>query len=278
MSSYSINLSAESPASPSTNSLPSSPGGASIAEATPLSPCSVLAALDTHPNVSTVQLCQLVHSLMLTIQTRASQHSAQVAGLKNTIANLEENLGQVAERYNVPPEGYVRNDGLIPDFDILQDGNYVRARFIRCHPGNPTRVQGLTGSEKPGEGPYSKPVYAQPIHGLIPTALPSWYHHMLIGRTAHFEKLCNATVATNNFGLIANLSCYRQDHDALQQLIQEQDMLAAELELIQEHLALTRGRLESTNAPAAIGQLEWQEDRRAEPVPFTPKQRQGRFA
>jgi len=101
---------------------------------------------------------------------------------------------------------------------------------------------------------------------------------MLIGRTAHFEKLHNATVATNNFSLIANVSRYRQDHDALHQLIQEQDMLAAELELVRERLALTRGRLESANVPATVGQLEWQEDRRAEPVPFTPKQRQGHFA
>jgi len=225
-----------------------------------------------------MQLRQLVHSLALTIQTRAFQHAAQVAGLKNTIADLEENLGQVAEHYDAPPEGYVRNDGLVPDFDILQDGNYVRACFVHRHPGDPTRVQGLMGSEKPGEGPYSKPVYAQPIHGLVPTALPSWYHHMLIGRTAHFEKLHNATVATNNFSLIANVSRYRQDHDALRQLIQEQDMLAAELELVWERLTLTRGRLESTNAPQVVGQLEWQEDRRAEPVPFTPKQRQGRFA
>jgi len=62
------------------------------------------------------------------------------------------------------------------------------------------------GSEKPGEGPYSKPVYATPVQGLIPVALPSWFHHMLIGRTSHFEKLRNATLATNNFGIIADIS------------------------------------------------------------------------
>jgi len=121
-------------------------------------------------------------------------------------------------------------------------------------------------------------VYAQPVQGLVPTALPSWYHHMLIGRSTHFEKLRNATIATNNFGLIADLSRYHQDHDALHQLIQEQDMLSSELELLRERLGLTRGRLEAANAANAIGQLEWQEDRRAKPVPYTPKQRQGRFA
>jgi len=237
-----------------------------------------LATLDAHPDISTMQLRQLVHSLTLTIQTRASQHATQVAGLKNTIAGLKENLGQVTERYDAPPDGYMRNNGLIPDFDVLQDGNNIRIHFIHHHPGDPTRVQGLTGAEKPGEGPYSKPVYAQPIRRLVPTALPSWYHHMLIGRTTHFEKLRNATVTTNNYGLITNLSRYHQDHDALHQLIQEQDMLSAKLELVQECLGLTRGRLEAANAASVVGQLEWQEDRRAEPVPFTPKQRQGHFA
>src|SRR5712671_3572664 len=195
MSARSINLSTELPASIPSVSLPPSPAGASISDATPLSPRSVLAALDAHPDVSAQQLWQLVHSLALTIQTHASQHASQVAGLKNVIADLEENLGQVAERWDSPPEGYVRNDDLVPGFDIRQDGNWVRARFIRLHTRDPTRVHGLTGSEKPGEGPCSKPVYAMPVRGLVPVTLPTWFHHMLISRTSHFEKLRNATLA-----------------------------------------------------------------------------------
>jgi len=62
---------------------------------------------------------------------------------------------------------------------------------------------------------------------------------MLISRTSHFEKLRNATLATNNFGIIADVSRFRQDHDVLRQLIQEQDMLSAELELVRERLGLT---------------------------------------
>src|SRR5882672_7430366 len=230
MSARSINLSTESPASIPSVSLPPSPAGASLSDATPLSPRSVLAALDTHPDVPAQQLRQLVHSLALTIQTRASQHASQVAGLKNVIADLEENLGQVAERWDSPPEGYVRNDNLVPDFDIKQDGNWIHARFIRLHTGDPTCVHSLTGNEKPGEGPCSKPVYAAPMHGLVPVALPSWFHNMLIGRTARFEKLRNAAHNTNNFGIIANISRYRLDHDLLRQLVQEQEMLSAKLE------------------------------------------------
>ena len=64
MSLYSVNMSAESP-----NSTPSSPAGASIADVSLLSPCTVLAALDGHPDIPATQLCQLVHDLALTIQT-----------------------------------------------------------------------------------------------------------------------------------------------------------------------------------------------------------------
>jgi len=140
MSSYSINLSNESPAPPASNSLPSSPGGASVAEVSPLSPRTILAALDAHPDIPATQLRKLVHSLALTIQTRASQHASQVAGLKNTIADLEENLGQVAKCYNAPPDGYVCNDGLVPNFEVLQDSNSTHVRFVRLHAGDPTRV------------------------------------------------------------------------------------------------------------------------------------------
>jgi len=101
---------------------------------------------------------------------------------------------------------------------------------------------------------------------------------MLIGRSARFEKLRNAALVTNNFSIIADISRYRQDHDLLRQLVQEQEMLSAELELIRERLGLTRGRLEATNAPNLVGQLEWEEDRRAEPIPYTPRQKSGCFA
>src|SRR5882757_829010 len=278
MSARPISVSTDSPASVPSASLPSSPAGASISDATPLSPRSVLAALNAHPDVSAPQLRQLVHSLALMIQTRASQHASQVAGLKNVIADLEENLGQVAERWDSLPEGYLHNDDLVPSFDIKQDGNWVRARFVRLHTGDPTCVHGLTGNEKPGEGPCSKPIYAMPVRGLVPVALPSWFHNMLIGRTACFEKLRNAAHNTNNFGVIADVSRYRQDHDLLRQLVQEQEMLSAELELIRERLGLTRGRLEAADAPNLVGQLEWEEDRRAEPIPYTPRQKSGRFA
>ena len=100
---------------------------------------------------------------------------------------------------------------------------------------------------------------------------------MLIGRTTHFEKLRNAVLALNNFGITADISRFRQDHDVLRQLLQEQDMLSAELELVRERLGLTRGQLKAANAPHLIGQLEWEEDRRPDAIPYTPKQRHGRF-
>src|SRR5712671_4053398 len=71
MSSYLVNLSNELPRSPPTASLPSSPGGATVVDASPLSPRTILAALDSHPNIPAAQLRHLVHSLALTIQTRA---------------------------------------------------------------------------------------------------------------------------------------------------------------------------------------------------------------
>jgi len=273
MSSYSVNLSNESP-----NSMPPSPAGASVANVSPLSPRTVLATLDGHPDIPTAQLRQLVHGLVLTLQTRASQHASQVAGLKSTIAELEDRVTTFIEHDTDPPEGYQYNNDLVPDFNIIQDGNAVHARYICLHDRDPTKVWGLTSSEKPGEGPFSKSVYAVPVVGLVPTTLPSWFHTMLIGRTACFEKLRNAAAKANNLGIIADISRYRQDHDALHQLILEQDMLTAELDLVCERLGLTCGRLESANAPNVVGQLKWEEERRIEqPLPFTPKQRQGCF-
>jgi len=274
MSSYSVNMSAESP-----NSIPSLPAGASVADVSLLSPCTILAALDGHLDIPATQLCQLIHGLALTIQTCASQHAAQVAGLKSTIAKLEDRVSTFIEHATDPPKGYQYNDGLIPDFDILQDGNTVHACYIHLHDRDPTKVWGLMGSEKPGKGPYSKSVYATPVAGLVPVTLPSWFHAMLIRRTTRFKKLRNAAIKANNLGIVADISHYHQDHNALCQLIQEQDMLSAKLDLVQERLGLTHGWLESANAPNIIGHLEWEEEWRIKQLlPFTPKQRQGHFA
>jgi len=78
---------------------------------------------------------------------------------------------------------------------------------------------------------------------------------MLIGRTTWFKKLRNAAIKANNLGIITDISHYHQDHNALCQLIQEQDMLSAKLDLVQERLGLTHGWLESANAPNIIGHL-----------------------
>jgi len=54
-------------------------------------------------------------------------------------------------------------------------------------------------------------------------------------------------------------------------------MLSAELELVRERLGLTRVDSKAANAPNIIGQLEWEEDRRPDAIPYTPKQCHGRF-
>jgi len=134
MSSYSVNMSAKSP-----NSIPSSPTGASVADTSLLSPCTILAALDSHPDIPTSQLRQLVHGLALTIQTHALQHASQVAGLRGTIAELEDQVSTFIEHTTDPPEGYQYNNGLVPNFNILQDGNAMHARYVHLHDGDPTK-------------------------------------------------------------------------------------------------------------------------------------------
>src|SRR5712672_2939100 len=127
-------------------------------------------------------------------------------GLKSTIAELEDRVLTFIEHKTNPPEGYQYNNGLVPDFNIQQDGVAIHARYVRLHDGDPTKVWGLTRSKKPGEGPYSKSVYATPVTGLVPVALPSWFHAILIGCLTCFEKLQNGAIKANNLGIITDVS------------------------------------------------------------------------
>jgi len=99
----------------------------------------------------------------------------------------------------------------------------------------------------------------------------------MLNRSDHpLEKLRNAALALNNFGIIADISRFPADHNVLHQLLQEQDMLSPNPNSFGNASAY-EGQLEAANAPHLVGQLEWEEDRRPDAIPYTPKQRHGRF-
>jgi hypothetical protein len=156
----------------------------------PLSPCSTASLLAANTHIPEETMRQITAGLLRTIEERESTHNTKIWELREKLLRLEELVGD--EDSDEPPEGYIRNNGKIPNFDIPMDnGLYLPARFIKLHSRDYTKAFGLTGKELSTEAPYSMEIYASPDIRLneIPKLLPLWVQTIIEGRTATFEAL-----------------------------------------------------------------------------------------
>jgi hypothetical protein len=201
--------------------------------------------LAADPHVPEETMCEIAAGLLQTIEEQENTHSAEVWKLQERLECLEELMGD--KDSNEPPEGYVKNNGKIPNFNIpMDDRIYLLAKFIKLHPGDYTKAYGLTGKELPSESPYSMEIYTAPdLHlNKVPEPLPLWVQTIIEGRTVTFESLRRAAIELKDFGIVADLTRAREVYLKAQEMELQQDQIEADLSLLQEKYALTRGRLE----------------------------------
>ena len=156
-------------------------------------------------------------------------------------------------------QGYVRNTNQAPGFDIpTEEGVAIRARWVRPHRADYTKVEGLTGKELPGEGPYVTDIYASStrLPNEPSTPLPIWFLQILQGRTAAFDTLQQASFRLDDYGIPADLSRYRNLYNELRHTLLDIDRLQAEQELIREHMDQARCRLESCNIAKRLSRYQ----------------------
>jgi voltage-gated potassium channel Kch len=183
--------------------------------------------------------------LAATIEERENTHNGELRRLHKRIESLEELVGN--EQDDEPPAGFIRNDGKIRNFDIpMGDGLYLPAKFIQQHPADYTKAEGLTGKEFASESPYSIEVYAAPDLRMeeVPEPLPLWVQTIIKGRTATFESLRRAAIELADFGVVADLTRARDTYLKAQEMELQRDQIEADLALLHEKYALTRGCLE----------------------------------
>jgi hypothetical protein len=156
----------------------------------PLSPRSTASLLAANTHIPEETMCQIAAGLLRTIEERESAHSTEIWELREKLLRLEELVGD--EDSDEPPEGYIRNNSKIPNFDIpMDDGLYLPAKWIKLHSGDYTKAFGLTGKELSTEAPYSMEIYTSPDVRLneVPEPLPLWVQTIIEGRTATFKSL-----------------------------------------------------------------------------------------
>jgi hypothetical protein len=224
----------------------------------PLSPRSTASLLAANPHIPEETMRQIAAGLLRTIEEREAAHSTEVWDLREKLLRLEELVGD--EDSDHPPEGYIRNNNKIPNFDIpMDDGLYLPAKWIKLHEGDYTKASGLTGKELSTESPYSMEIYASPDIRLheVPEPLPLWVQTIIEGRTATFEALRRAAIELEDFGIVADLTRARDTYLKAQEMELQRDQIEADLTLLQEKYALTRGRLELARVSKRLARQQY---------------------
>jgi hypothetical protein len=131
----------------------------------------------------------------------------------------------------------------------MEEGVYLKARWV-CHCCEDlSKVEGLTGHEGPGEGPYRAEIYASAsrLPSDIPTVFPTWFLQVLQGHSSAYNMLLDAAAKLDDWGVAADISRYCADFKELRHIILAIDRLQAEHELLAESLSNTRACLKNSN-------------------------------
>src|SRR6266436_9497250 len=205
-----------------------------------LSPQSVRNAIAT-TNLDPPMLRAIINALVETSNSRHQQYQHQVQAQneehKAVIDKLEEDLEfaqscllDYQETFVKAPDGYVTNDRL-PTFTIpLGEGSNVPAKWVKQL--DDRRIVGYSEHDGTGNLPYVKEIYAAPQDSALDPAevLPFWIQETLQGSAIQYQELRRAVRDLNDWGLYAEVLCYRQ---------LDEDILSLKAQLNLNHTSLT---------------------------------------
>jgi hypothetical protein len=229
MSNNSINLSNKSPVDKvitweQTPALPVSPPQEldsdtfrAIHLAPPVSPRSVLALLDGHEDIDPSTLRAMARGLTVTLQQRNVYYTQQRRRNEQHIKQLQNKVLEYEETFDSVLEGYEKNNGRLPNFNILVgNGMYRPAKYIKQLKGG--WVAGYSEEDGPNSTPHIIKIFATPTYAHVnpipsnedPTKpMPVWFCKLLCGHTAQYSHLQKAILNLDDWGLFANITCHR---------------------------------------------------------------------
>ncbi|KAH9996388.1 hypothetical protein BJV74DRAFT_883677 [Russula compacta] len=166
----------------------------------PFSPGTMRSVLDGYENLGPVQLRQLATGLASTLQQWEALFQDEARCLK---------IQQIDREPLLCPDGYVENNGRLPEFTIT-----------------------TPNGEKPA-------LYARPDFDDFPLSpLPPWFRARLWGTEVDYHPLREAVINLDDWPLLAEVTRYRV-------LDRECDTLRAELRLAQANLAVSEAAKEA---------------------------------
>ena len=159
------------------------------------------------------------------------------------------------ETYEQAPDGYVHNT-IYPDLKIpLGEGAYAEAYWVT--PVHDSYVQAYGQEQGPLDTPYSLPIYACAVYSSKPiNPLPAWFHQLLVGTPAVYTNFAKAAHQLDDWGVAADIACYRKLDDDLSCINVELEQLEAEAGAVGIAKTICKGRLELAHAPKQLAHMK----------------------
>ena len=271
MSNLSHNYSVTSPRGGSPSADPVAdyhPSAIILNENAPMSPNTVLTTLAAHDEVPTETLREIITGLIATIKIREIAWEADRTAMRARINHAEDRLDVALQAREEPdfdfdhagvPSDFVRNNNRVPAFQIpIGEGLYLPAEFIKRDEDDQKKVWGVTGRFGSGEPAYAHELYARPVESPETPIEPlrPWFLRLLQGSSANFAHLTEAANELGDWGLAADIACFREYEDQVRDLNATIHSLHAEAELTESLIDSCRHRLSAANAHRRLARLE----------------------
>src|SRR5258707_2039605 len=208
---------------------------------------------------------EVAEGLAATIKNRESFHQLRILLLQEQITRLRErsdrptNDDQPSEdrpRFQAAPVGFSINAGHLPDATLPCGRNASQlAKWVRCLPDR--RALLYAEDDGPGDQPYAIELYAalDLSDDTPPQSLPRWLLDALTGPSAAFHTIHAAADATLDWGLYADLLCYRDLDQKAKAINDSISNLEAEVQGVLAEQRLALGHLEGARAATHLGHV-----------------------
>jgi hypothetical protein len=224
-----------------------------------------------HPDLDADTLRTIAKGLALTVKNREALYQRVRAQCEARIADLEERARRRAgEGDEECPEGYIPNNGRIPQFYLpIGDGMGRPARWIKKLEDG--KVAGLSGLDGADGVPHIIDIFAAPDRTNDTPAEPllPWFRRYLWGPAASYNVLADAINDLDRWDIAADVERYRVLDEETNRLRRRIEVLQADLQSYQEAKELCEGRLVLSRVQDRLSHLE------SRPHPYKAVHRHG---
>jgi hypothetical protein len=231
----------------------------------PVSPTSALSIFQIIEAQGVSDLVRAVtYGLASTIHARDVTHHLETENLKRDNATLQERVdaltilqaAQESRGMEVDrPEGFIANAGYVDHLVPTEDGTLVRAKWVKLRDDGSTELLAGRGA---GEEPYVVSLYASPDYTSSEPVepLPTWFTYLINGPAAEYHAFRDAVGRLDKWEYLAEVERIRRYSERRREILNEVELLNAELQYNDDKFAACRHCIEAARIPDMVHGFE----------------------